>query len=349
MPPSVGGLVDSLTALVAAREAKGLSSDDLARKLNLAPRQVLALEAGDWPALPGQAFVRAALRSYGRQIGVDVMPLLTSIGDAAGAPDLRPATSLREPMPRPGLFGFGAGGSGSRLVWIALGIALLVAIAFFFGRVPGLPGSPPAPVAPAGASGALAPGLPDAAPAVAPPAAPTVAPAPADGGPPSAPAAPTAAASASAVPAAPTAAASASPGPAAVTPAAPPPQTVPGVFPPLVPAPSVPAAAPAAAVSVPASAAAPPSGATPGGSAASRPGELRLNFQGESWVEIRRADGQVLHEGVQKRGSALRLPVDAEISVVLGNAQAVQVIHNGGPLDVGPLTRQGVARLKLAP
>lgn len=114
LPPSGDGQVDSLAALVAAREAKGLSSDDLARKLNLAPRQVHALEAGDWPALPGQAFVRAALRSYGRLIGVDVMPLLASIGDAAGTPDLRPATSLREPMPRPGLFGFGAGGSGSR-------------------------------------------------------------------------------------------------------------------------------------------------------------------------------------------------------------------------------------------
>ncbi|MBU6272960.1 MAG: helix-turn-helix domain-containing protein, partial [Betaproteobacteria bacterium] len=138
--PGVVGQVDTLIALVAAREAKGLSADDLARKLNLAPRQVLALEAGDWPALPGQAFVRAALRSYGRQIGIDVMPLLASIGDSAGAPDLRPATSLREPMPRPGLFGFGAGGSGSRGVWIALCIALVGAIAFFFGRVPGLTG-----------------------------------------------------------------------------------------------------------------------------------------------------------------------------------------------------------------
>ncbi|MEI8301765.1 MAG: helix-turn-helix domain-containing protein [Burkholderiales bacterium] len=354
--PATNGLVDSLAALVAAREAKGLSADDLARKLNLAPRQVAALEAGDWPALPGHAFVRAALRSYGRLIGVDVMPLLASIGDAAGAPDLRPATSLREPMPRPGLFGFGSGGSGSRLVWIALSVALVVAIAFFFGRVPGLPGSQPAPAAPAGA---VAPGPTDAASTTGQ----TASPAPAAGQP-AAPAAPTGAALASpdATAAAPAAATSTTSTAPTVTPASnAAPQSVPGAFPPLVPAPAAPAApasgAPAPATAAPATpaSAAPASAAPSPASAPARPapaprsGELRLNFQGESWVEIRRADGQLVHEGVQKRGSALRFPVDTEILVVLGNAQAVQVVHNGGPLDVGPLTRQGVARLKLAP
>jgi cytoskeleton protein RodZ len=329
--PATNGLVDSLAALVAAREAKGLSADDLARKLNLAPRQVTALEAGDWPALPGHAFVRAALRSYGRLIGVDVMPLLASIGDAAGAPDLRPATSLREPMPRPGLFGFGSGGSGSRLVWIALSVALVVAIAFFFGRVPGLPGSQPASPAPAA-------------------------------GQPAAPAAPTGAALASpdataAAPAAATSTTSTTSTAPTATPASnAAPQSVPGAFPPLVPAPAAPAApasgAPASATAAPAApapAAPPPASAPARPAPAPRSGELRLNFQGESWVEIRRADGQLVHEGVQKPGSALRFPVDTEILVVLGNAQAVQVVHNGGPLDVGPLTRQGVARLKLAP
>ena len=129
-PPSV----DNVGALVAARDRAGMTSADIVSLLKMAPRQVDALERGDWAALPGLAFVRGALRSYGRAVGVTVDPLLASLDSGAKASELRPSTSLQEPLPSKSMLGFGSGGSGNKTTWLFLAAILLIALAFFFGR-----------------------------------------------------------------------------------------------------------------------------------------------------------------------------------------------------------------------
>jgi cytoskeleton protein RodZ len=57
--------------LQAARESVGLTIDDVAAKLKLSPRQVSAIEAEDWSALPERTFTRGFFRSYARLVGVD--------------------------------------------------------------------------------------------------------------------------------------------------------------------------------------------------------------------------------------------------------------------------------------
>jgi cytoskeleton protein RodZ len=54
-----------------AREAAGLTVADVASKLKLSSRQVGAIEAEDWTALPERTFTRGFFRSYARLLGVD--------------------------------------------------------------------------------------------------------------------------------------------------------------------------------------------------------------------------------------------------------------------------------------
>ena len=49
--------------LRAAREAKGMSIDEIARSLKLSPRQIVALEADDWTSLPCKTIIRGDRKS----------------------------------------------------------------------------------------------------------------------------------------------------------------------------------------------------------------------------------------------------------------------------------------------
>ncbi len=69
--------------LLAAREARGWSRLDVARQIKFQVRQIAALEDGRFDDLPGRAFVRGALRSYGNLLEADVTPLLDAIGGHA--------------------------------------------------------------------------------------------------------------------------------------------------------------------------------------------------------------------------------------------------------------------------
>lgn len=126
--------VSTVDQLVAARQARGLAVEDIVRDLKLSRKQFDAIEQGDWARLPGLAFARGVLRGYGRLLGVDVEPLVASLGATLAAADLRPAASLDQPMPTRSMFGFGSGGSGSRFAWIGLGVAALLVLILFFAR-----------------------------------------------------------------------------------------------------------------------------------------------------------------------------------------------------------------------
>lgn len=77
--PSVG------ERLRAGREAKGMSAADVAAALKLSPRQIEALETGNWAALPGHAFVRGFVRNYARVAQLNTEELLADL-DAPAAP-----------------------------------------------------------------------------------------------------------------------------------------------------------------------------------------------------------------------------------------------------------------------
>ena len=71
--------------LKAAREAAGLSLDQVAQQLKLAPRQVKALEDEDFARLPGRTFARGFVRNYARLLNLDGDDLLALLPDAAKA------------------------------------------------------------------------------------------------------------------------------------------------------------------------------------------------------------------------------------------------------------------------
>ncbi len=78
--------------LRAAREAAGLSLDQVAQQLKLAPRQVKALEDESFGDLPGRTFSRGFVRNYARLLHLDAGDLLAHLPDAAQAPALESPT-----------------------------------------------------------------------------------------------------------------------------------------------------------------------------------------------------------------------------------------------------------------
>ena len=76
--------------LKAAREAAGLSLDQVAQQLKLAPRQVRALEEENFGMLPGRTFTRGFMRNYARLLSLDPDLLVAHLPDAAHAPSLEP-------------------------------------------------------------------------------------------------------------------------------------------------------------------------------------------------------------------------------------------------------------------
>ncbi|MBL8396181.1 MAG: helix-turn-helix domain-containing protein [Candidatus Accumulibacter sp.] len=71
--------------LRAAREAKNISLAEAAQSLKLGTRQVEALEAEDWHALPGSTMIRGFVRNHARLTGLDPEPLMRAL-DAAQLP-----------------------------------------------------------------------------------------------------------------------------------------------------------------------------------------------------------------------------------------------------------------------
>lgn len=81
-------IINAPTELQQVRESRGWSRLDMAQRTKFQVRQIAALESGEYEQLPGRAFVRAALRSYGRELGVDVSPLLAAVGGHAQPAEL---------------------------------------------------------------------------------------------------------------------------------------------------------------------------------------------------------------------------------------------------------------------
>ena len=65
--------------LRAAREAAGLSVDDVASRLHMPARVVRSLEIEDWSRLGAPVFVRGQVRSYSRLLGLTTAPMMDAL------------------------------------------------------------------------------------------------------------------------------------------------------------------------------------------------------------------------------------------------------------------------------
>ena len=118
------------TMLRDGRVAAGWSLDMVAQQLKLAPRQVQALEDGDYAGLPGRTFVRGFARNYARLLGLDPDSVLQALpgptGDAAlESPTLHPTAVKIGELPS------GGHARPRRVASVVLVVIVLVVAAVF--------------------------------------------------------------------------------------------------------------------------------------------------------------------------------------------------------------------------
>lgn len=91
--------------LARAREAQGLSTGDVARRLKLSVWQIEALESGNYAPLPGAIFVRGFIRNYARLLKLDAEALLEaaagSLPHASPSPETPPSRDIPFPSGEP--------------------------------------------------------------------------------------------------------------------------------------------------------------------------------------------------------------------------------------------------------
>ncbi|MEW6024983.1 MAG: helix-turn-helix domain-containing protein [Pseudomonadota bacterium] len=312
--------------LAAQREAMGWSVEQVAEQLKLAVRQVVAIEAGDYAALPSPAVTRGFVRAYAKIVRLDPAPLVAMVKMDEPAPsELDGAAARRE---RPTSFShsrFPTHGKRSNLPlgWIAAVVVVAAAAgaAWNFGLIK-LPGSD------ATATG-------DAIQTV-----------PADG------AATGAGADTSHDPAVPLISVPAAGGaggtaPSATAPAgqAPAVETAPATPATTAPATTAPAAnAPAAAVTVPPAAA---PAAAPAVSATAGANTLVLSVREDSWIEVRPQGGKALISRLVKAGSTETVEVPGTATLVVGNPSGVSATLRGAAVALPQVPGKTISRVTL--
>ncbi len=81
-------MTDIGTILKEARKEKGLTLDDLQQTTKIQKRYLIAIEDGDFAALPGKFYVRAFIKQYAETVGIDPEELLAKLDeDKASKPE----------------------------------------------------------------------------------------------------------------------------------------------------------------------------------------------------------------------------------------------------------------------
>ena len=121
------------STLRSAREAAGLSVDDVAQQLKLAPRQVRALEDDDFQHLPGRTFARGFARNYARFIQLDPDRVLALMPAGESAPALeRPSfAAARRPMGEIPVERAAHRSSAPRVLFLLLALVAVGAAAYY--------------------------------------------------------------------------------------------------------------------------------------------------------------------------------------------------------------------------
>jgi cytoskeleton protein RodZ len=308
-PEPVAPLAESPGAvLLAERRNQGLSLGDIARQLKLSVRQVEALERDDYATFSGPLFVRGFLRNYAKLLHLEPEALLAAANLSATPVTVGPPAAAYVPVSA-------ANPEGRRkfIAWtvtVVLTIIVLMLLASNVSkdrREPGPPAIAQGPSAPA-----TTPQHADSPPATLSPALP---PATVDAAPKAAPMPEPAAQE-------PKPAAAARPPPAATE------------------APSIAAAPPAAAQA----AASPKPHVQVSGSGTS---QIRMTFEGESWVEIKDGTGTTIFSRLNTAGTERVIKGTPPLTLVVGNAHGVKLTYRDKAIDLGPHTRVDVARITL--
>jgi cytoskeleton protein RodZ len=90
-----------------------------------------------------------------------------------------------------------------------------------------------------------------------------------------------------------------------------------------------------------------PNSTAPAPAATPAVGRIALHFDAESWVEIRDGSGKVLLSQLNPADSEKVVQGTPPFSVVVGNAQHVQLTYDGQAFDLAPHIRVEVARFTL--
>lgn len=341
-------------SLRSLREARGWTVGDVSARLKFAPRQIEALEAERWDALPQGPSLRGLVRNYARLLEVSPEALLQALPSHL----LPPATPLAVlgPVDAAGtelplgttLPGVSGGPRRSGVGWVLLILFLLallgLAAYLFFNwwlpRSQGQADEPSVSLPFAIESQIGADSSPGAVGSIVAPTTPPAAPLATD-------------AAGAEPPSTPNAASAGAPAIALVTPAAPSgssPDAVPqaadasaggqagaarsptGPF--VVPG-MTPAAAPAASPEPP-----PPPPPAPAN-------QVGFEVSAASWVEVRDADGDVVLSATLQPGETRQLEAAPPARIVIGNANGVTLSWRGEPVDLASHQRGNVARLTL--
>jgi cytoskeleton protein RodZ len=319
-PPGMAGAL-----LRAARESAGMTIDAVAQHLKLAPRQVKAIEDGDYAELPGRTFTRGFVRNYARLVHLDPERVVSALPAGASAPALE-APTLSPTTHTIGELPTTERARMPRARWvIPVVLAAIVAAAAVYEWM-----RPAGESRLAGAATELhGAAQKDASPHAGGPATPTATmaastplPNPVASNAPGSDGAQSSIqdSSGTTVPPQPTAGGGA---PAPLDASATPPATATGT-----------AATPPGA---PASVAAAPTGEQ----------TVVVAFRSNSWTEIRDRDGRVLITGLNRAGTAQTVTGAPPFTIKIGNANDVTLRYRGERVDLAPYTQKNVARLTL--
>ena len=133
--------------LQSQREAMGWTVEQVADQLKLAPRQVVALEAGDYASLPSPAVTRGFVRAYAKLLKIDAAPLVSMI-ELNVPPEAQAGAPMARREQRPAAFNetrFPIGGKRNRLPlgWI-VGVVVVAGAAAAAWQLGVFPGNRPA-------------------------------------------------------------------------------------------------------------------------------------------------------------------------------------------------------------
>src|SRR5205085_4193132 len=71
---------------------------------------------------------------------------------------------------------------------------------------------------------------------------------------------------------------------------------------------------------------------------------LIIRCEEDAWIEVKDANDRMLVSSLNPKGSERVVRTRGPLSLVIGNARHVQIIHNDKPLDLAPHTRLTIAR-----
>lgn len=303
--------------LCQTRVAQGLSREDVAQRLHLAARQIVALENDDYANLPGPTYVRGYLRGYANLLGLKPERVLAAYATLSGSSKQHSLSSL---APKEEITS--QDHQVKFATYVVVAIVLGLALTWWQGREV-------EPDAPHEEAAVLSPAVEPNADAVTDSALPMeqvdtgVVPAAAPDMPAVAPAITPTPARVASVPAPPL------PTPVRVTPR---PLPTPGA---LLPTPPVAGTQPVAPV------------AAAGPTAPETRASLVLYADEESWVDVRDAlQNKLLYETVPA-GRRVVLEGAVPLKLFIGNAPGVRVEFNGKPYDITPYQRGLIARFTL--